>query len=216
LEEIMFLSRTLALGLATLSLGAVTATADTLIMEDGRRLRGELVSVSRGVVLFDTDASNTTRARRTRVNLVDVRRINFTDDDDDLDSGSYERFGTDRGYDVGRRERVVNVVAREPWTNSGIDVRAGETISFVTQGTVNWGPGRNDTAAGEHNSPYNAARPIANRPAGALIGRIGNDTFFIGAEEGAFRARTSGRLYLGINDDFLNDNAGAFSVRVMY
>jgi hypothetical protein len=217
----MSLSRTLALGLATLSLGAVTATADTLIMEDGRRLRGELVSVSRGVVLFDADADNTTRARRMRVNLVDVRRINFTDtDDDDLitetDRYGTDRYGSNRGYDIGRRERVINVAAREPWTNTGVDVRAGETISFVTQGSINWGPGRNDTAAGEHNSPYNQARPIANRPAGALIGRIGNDTFFIGAEEGAFRARTSGRLYLGINDDFLNDNSGAFSVRVMY
>src|SRR5688500_11785669 len=85
LEAIMSLSRTLALGLATLSFGAVTATADTLIMEDGRRLRGELVSVSRGVVLFDADANNTTRARRMRVNLVDVRRINFTDTDEDGD-----------------------------------------------------------------------------------------------------------------------------------
>lgn len=215
----MSLSRTLALGLATLSLGAVTATADTLIMEDGRRVRGELVSVRSGVVLFDVDVSNTTRARRMRVNLVDVRRINFTDDDhdDDLDTtDTFDRYGSGRGYDLGRRERVVNVTARSAWTDTGINVRAGETISFVTQGTINWGPGRNDTAAGEYNSPYNAARPIANRPAGALIGRIGNDTFFIGAEEGAFRARTSGRLYLGVNDDYLNDNSGAFSVRVMY
>jgi hypothetical protein len=111
---------------------------------------------------------------------------------------------------------MVSVTGRDAWTNTSIDVRAGDTISFVTEGTINWGPGRRDTAAGESNSPYNQARPIANRPAGALNGRIGNDTFFIGAEEGAFRARTSGRLYLGINDDHLNDNSGAFSVRVLY
>ena len=28
--------------------------------------------------------------------------------------------------------------------------------------------------------------------------------------------RASGRLYLGINDDYLNDNSGAFSVTALY
>jgi hypothetical protein len=199
-------------------------------MQDGRRIRGDLVSVNRGVVLFNQEASGTTRIVRVRVPLADVRRINLMDDNTADDSygndrwGSdrsgtdrgTDRYGSDRGYDAGRRELMVSVTARDAWTNTGIDVRAGDTLSFVTEGTINWGPGRRDTAAGEPNSPYNQARPIGNRPAGALIGRIGNDTFFIGAEEGAFRARTSGRLYLGINDDFLTDNSGAFSVRVLY
>ena len=53
--------------------------------------------------------------------------------------------------------------------------------------------------------------------AGALIGRIGtspDDTFFIGTERLPFRVRTSGRLYLGINDDTLDDDTGAFQVAV--
>jgi len=58
---------------------------------------------------------------------------------------------------------------------------------------------------------------MPDRPAGALIGRIGSspdDTFFIGAERLPFRVRTSGRLYLGINDDTLDDDTGAFQVAV--
>jgi hypothetical protein len=221
----MLKSRSLALGLASLSLGVITvatANADVLLMEDGRRIRGELVSVNRGIVLFNEEASDTTRLRRIRVNLADVRRINMTDDEFDTtdrnnnDRFGNDRYGTDRGYDYGRRERVLSVSAREPWTNAGIDIREGDTISFASSGVVTWGPGRSDDAAGEANSPYNSRRPIANRPGGALIGRIGNDIFFIGTEEGAFRARTSGRLYLGINDDQLSDNSGAFSVRVQY
>jgi hypothetical protein len=83
---------------------------------------------------------------------------------------------------------------------------------------VLWGPGRQDGPAGESGSPYNANRPLPNRPAAALVGRIGNsgDVFFVGSDTGVFRARTSGRLYLGVNDDYLNDNSGAFRVRVLY
>lgn len=52
-----------------------------------------------------------------------------------------------------------------------------------------------------------------------MIGKIGNtsgDYFFIGDERGAIRMRASGRLYLGVNDDFLADNSGNFRVVVYY
>ena len=56
------------------------------------------------------------------------------------------------------------------------------------------------------------------RSAAGLIGRVGNgsDFFFIGAEQGPVRVRSSGRLYLGVNDDFLQDNSGSFRVVVYY
>ena len=59
---------------------------------------------------------------------------------------------------------------------------------------------------------------MPNRPAAALIGRVGesNDYFFIGGDGGAVRVRGNGRLYLGINDDYLRDNSGAFRVTVYY
>ena len=50
--------------------------------------------------------------------------------------------------------------------------------------------------------------------AAALIGRVGDssDCFFIGDDKGVIRVRSSGRLYLGVNDDFLKDNTGSFRV----
>jgi hypothetical protein len=86
---------------------------------------------------------------------------------------------------------------------------------------VRWGGGngrRRDGPAGEANSPSNHLRPIPDRPAAALIGKIGDreDVFFIGADSGPFRARESGRLYLGINDDWLEDNTGSLRVNVHY
>ena len=64
----------------------------------------------------------------------------------------------------------------------------------------------------------NPSRPMPNRPGGALIGRVGEtqDYFFIGDDRGAVRMRSSGRLYLGINDDNLQDNTGYFRVIVYY
>jgi hypothetical protein len=60
---------------------------------------------------------------------------------------------------------------------------------------------------------------MPNRNAAALIGKIGNDStdfFFIGDEAGPVRMRSSGRLYLGVNDDVLTDNSGNFRVVVYY
>jgi hypothetical protein len=109
------------------------------------------------------------------------------------------------------------VRADRQWTDTGITVRAGDTLRFDASGVINWGPGRQDSPEGELNSPYNANRPIPNRAGGALIGRIGtgmSDVFFIGSDRGTFRARTSGRLYLGVNDDYIQDNSGSFRVIV--
>jgi hypothetical protein len=59
---------------------------------------------------------------------------------------------------------------------------------------------------------------MPNRSSAGLIGRIGDrdDPFFIGDDQGATRVRSSGRLYLGVNDDYLKDNTGSFRVTVYY
>jgi hypothetical protein len=120
------------------------------------------------------------------------------------------------GRPGGMRERQVSVSATVPWTDSGVEVRAGQTLYVEASGQVRWGRDRRDGPAGERNSPFNQARPLPNRPGAALIGRIGGDVFFIGDERGPIRVRSSGRLELGINDEFLEDNSGSFRVTVFY
>jgi hypothetical protein len=202
---------------AVLALSGLSASADTLMLNNGREMQGKLVSVANGIVIFQE-----VNGRRQRVNLNRVDQINIGDDTSN--SGT-----TDRGYVYGRdREQPIdrdrnnegtgdqsfNVNANRQWTDTGLMVRAGEVIRFVPTGEVTWGPGRRDGAAGEVNSPYNQSRPIPDQPGAALIGRIGNDTFYIGEGSTSFRARTAGRLYLGINDDHLQDNSGYFQVTV--
>ena len=113
---------------------------------------------------------------------------------------------------------MITVPTTQRWTDSGIDLAAGDVISFSVAGTVSLGDDRPLGAAGDPDGAVAAPRrPLTDRPAGALIGRIGtspDDTFFIGAERLPFRVRTSGRLYLGVNDDSLDDDTGAFQVAV--
>jgi hypothetical protein len=273
------MNRILVAGIvATTLLGAYAARADVMVMQDGRRVRGELVSVNRGQVIFDEMREGSSSKHRLRVTKDQVTRIilnenassrddrygrdnpdnrdtrdvDTTDDDgpfgpsrdDPRDAprdGSYGTGGDHHhrgGTSAGRpddadldpeppdldddapvgRERAITVSARQGWTNTGIDVTTGDVIRFQAEGTVTWSPGQQDGPAGEMNSPMNDRRPIPARPAGALIGRIGTsptDVFFIGDDRGGFRVRTSGRLYLGVNDNTTSDNSGSFQVRVI-
>jgi hypothetical protein len=187
--------------------------ADTLHLRDGSRLQGELISVRNGTIEFE-ERRGSGGGRTLRFDRDEVVRIEF----DNRGGG-----GNDTGYGGGRpsgmRERQVTVSADVAWNDAGIDVRAGQTIYFNADGQVRWGRDRRDGPDGEKNSPSNPGRPMPNRNAAALIGRIGansNDLFYIGADKGPIRVRSSGRLFLGINDDFLQDNSGNFRVVVYY
>lgn len=189
----------------------VSLHADTLILRNGSRVQGELIAVRNGTIEFEErrtyGGGRTLRFDRdevVRIELEDVRNNNTTD------------FGNGTSRPSGMRERQIIVSGDVDWNDAGIDVRAGQTLYFEATGQVRWGKDRRDGPAGERNSPPNPNRPMGNRNAAALIGKIGNDMFFIGDDTGPVRVRTSGRLQLGVNDDVLTDNSGNFRVVVYY
>lgn len=198
-----------------LVLGGAALSADTLVMRDGQRLAGQVIAMRDGQIEFEQQRGFFGRDR-IRVDRADVRRIEFDEDYDRSDFDRNSPSGSSRP--PGLRERDVSVDSATPWTDTGVDVRPGQTVYFSATGRVRWGPGRQDGPAGENNSPRNEGRPIPGRPAAALIGRVGDTTeyFFIGAEQGPIRMRSGGRLYLGINDDYLKDNSGSFRVTVYW
>jgi hypothetical protein len=188
----------------------VTLAADTLVLRNGTRVEGQLVGVRNDVIEFE-ERRGFGSGRRVQFDRDDVLRIEF-----DTPRGGSGSSG-DRPF--GMRERTAIVNANAPWTDASVDVRAGQTIYFEATGEVRWGRDRRDGPEGENNSPRNPNRPMPNRPAAALIGKVGSessDYFFIGDEQGPIRVRTSGRLYLGVNDDFFNDNSGSFRVVVYH
>ena len=186
--------------------------ADTLYLRDGSRVQGELIAVRNGTVEFE-ERRGYGSGRTLRLDRDEVVRIEF---ETARRSGSTGNDFLGGGRPSGLRERQTIVSGDVAWNDSGVDVRAGQTIYFESQGQVRWGKDRRDGPAGERNSPSNPNRPMGNRNAAALIGKIGSDMFFIGDETGPVRVRASGRLYLGVNDDVLTDNSGSFRVVVYY
>jgi hypothetical protein len=192
--------------------------ADVLVLRDGRRIEGVLTTIRGDTVEFE-HRTGREQGRVIRYDRADVRAVEFNDVGS---GGSFfrdeNRYRGDARPQSGLRERAVTVDARTQWTDTGIDVRGGQQMFFAATGQVRWGPGRRDGAAGERNSPFNQGRPMPDRNAAALIGKIGpnGDPFFIGEDREAIRVRGSGRLFLGINDDFLGDNSGTLRVVVSY
>ncbi len=111
---------------------------------------------------------------------------------------------------------LIYVDANQRWTDTGIDVQAGDTVVVDAQGTAQLSDDETDTAtpAGSRTGRRAPQAPVRQGPAGGLVARVGNgNATFVGARE-TMRAATSGRLYLGVNDDYLNDNSGEYRVNV--
>jgi hypothetical protein len=132
----------------------------------------------------------------------------------ELSDGSDRRDGPLNNV-VGTAGDIIPVSATERWTDTGLTVRAGDSIAIEADGTIQMSGDRGDTAepaGGRRNAPGALVR---NAPAGMLIGRIGNGApFAVGARRTIARAPASGRLYLGVNDDYLGDNDGQFNAMV--
>lgn len=203
----------LAVAGALLAFGALGALADTLILRSGRSFNGELISVRDGRMDFRTD-----QGRLETFKLDEVDRVEFSGRA--REQAGYRDDSRPPGNErpSGLREREVDVPGGAAWTRTSVEFREGLELWFDSRGEVRWGPGRKDGPGGESGSPRNPARPIPSRPAGALIGKIGEsgDPFFIGNDRGPLRVRGRGTLFLGVNDDYLQDNSGSFRVIVYY
>lgn len=201
--------------------GSSWLLADTLILRDGKRVEGTLVGVRGDTIEFETSgwSRRTERYQRDEVRRIELDSYgNSSGRDDNYGSSSGSTSGsTGYGRPSGLRQRTVYVTANTAWTDTGIELRNGDTVYFEASGKIRWGKDRNDDAGGERGSPRNPNRPIPDRAGAALIGRLGgDDPFFIGKEEGPIRVRGRGRLQLGVNDDFLQDNSGQLRVTVYY
>jgi hypothetical protein len=112
---------------------------------------------------------------------------------------------------------AITVAANQPWTNTGLNVRRGQRLTFSTTGEVQLSDDANDiaNADGSKNARYATNAQMRTVLAGALIGRIGpaGQAFAIG-NQSSIVAPATGILFLGVNDDGFADNKGAFHVVV--
>jgi hypothetical protein len=113
--------------------------------------------------------------------------------------------------------RSVVVPSNVQWTNTGFNVSRGQYLRFEPSGEIRLSTNGEDIAraAGALSFRHADKATIPSIPVGALIGRIGNgQPFSIGDTTNAFDMPASGRLFLGVNDDHVQDNSGNFVVKV--
>lgn len=115
---------------------------------------------------------------------------------------------------------AIAVMANRPWTDSSLQVRAGEFLRFEVSRAIRFGTREGDTATADGNAEARVRAvlrsvPVRAMPVGGLIGRVGNgQPFAIGSAPESIRMPANGRLWLGINDLSFDDNSGWFRVVV--
>jgi TonB family protein len=126
----------------------------------------------------------------------------------------------------------IRVEGDRQWTDSGIMLRIGEMVSASASGEITVTTERHVprvppmspvgyppdcTAAVNSGLLSNNFHPFPafQLPCWSLIGRIGTQgpVFELGAES-KFQAATPGELYLGVNDENVDDNAGTWMVNI--
>jgi hypothetical protein len=107
----------------------------------------------------------------------------------------------------------VNVMANQPWNDTGTQIVQGQTYTITASGIAsfqNGNAGANVTPAGQPN-PGVGGTIAPGQPTYSLVGKIGQDgvPFEVGPHK-TFVAPASGELYLGMNDEgcCFGDNVG--------
>src|SRR5262245_55897111 len=98
----------------------------------------------------------------------------------------------------------IDIPATQAWTDTGVDVRPGDTISISAQGTLQLPQAKTSTPDGQTRGFRDLlkAYPVNEAGLGALIGRVGStdasQPFLVGSNK-AIQVRRAGRLFLGVN-----------------
>lgn len=110
----------------------------------------------------------------------------------------------------------IAVSANQQWTPTGITVRRGEVLTLNTTGEVRLSADAADIAgsAGARSQRFAQNAPLPRAYAGALIARVGNGQPFPIGDQTTVTMPANGQLFLGINDDDVNDNQGGFRVNI--
>lgn len=107
----------------------------------------------------------------------------------------------------------IRVPANGQWIPTPYRVRQGQRLGFNASGKVRLSGNPEDVASPAGGSRTASEAPVPNAPAGALIGRIGENggPFPIGNLSEVLMPG-AGLLYLTVNDDERSDNSGEFVV----
>lgn len=118
--------------------------------------------------------------------------------------------------------KKVTVPATTPWYNTRIQITAGQVVKIEAQGKASTLVSSKGSKSGPNGQKFICgAEPPAPPPCaltgaryGALVAKIGNQPAFLVGKKLTFTAKSSGTLYLSVNDNlrWYADNAGGYTV----
>jgi len=116
--------------------------------------------------------------------------------------------------------KSITVPVNVAWTDTGIDVTAGDKLHITATGTVDFSDKSGVGPAGAERGWKDTllALSVSSAGRGALVGKIGNDPaalpFLVGAN-GTVIVPVAGRLFLGVNQaEFSKATGGKFQVTI--
>jgi hypothetical protein len=115
--------------------------------------------------------------------------------------------------------KELDIAASQDWIDTGVDLRAGDSIQVTSTGTLTLGAGRSAGPQGAQRGFRDLikAYPVNEAGLGAVIGRIGSsDTaqpFLLGPSKQTQVPR-AGRLFLGINKTGNDQVDGSFHAKI--
>lgn len=194
-----------------------------LVLRDGNSQQGHLLNLVDG----ETVIWRTMAGQDQRYAIRDVTRIYLNPDRartafnyDPNRAGGSGRFGRRNQNGVATSGTIASgaipVSARQMWTDTGIDVRQGDRVAFRVTGQIQWGSGPDSSSGADGNTVMMKPDfPVPSVPVGAFIGRVGNGPGFgIGNQTQPLSMPASGRLYVGVNDTYFDDNSGSYTVYI--
>jgi len=202
--------RKLILALIFVMALASLAFADTIVLRDGRTIRGTVLGFVNGRFVVRVENRYTTNDQNIQRNRGNEGDIQYFRPEE------VERIEIEgRTLDDGRFEtKSVQVTLDSNWVDSGVYVRRGERVEVTASGVITAGRQR-ITPDGLRSTDPTA--PLPNAPEGELIGAIGNDPRAPIIELGSRREITAdrnGRLFLTANRGTFSDARGAFTVQI--
>ena len=156
------------------------------------------------------DANNNNRIEESEWHA-SLRAFDQLDRNNDqvLSRAEFVRTGT-----AATTGQTIAVGGDRQWVDTGINVQAGQMVTINANGQIRVARDGGLMSAAGVESGRTEGATIPNARVGGLVARFGNSPpVFIG-ESRTFRAPRAGRLFLGVNDNFFDDNTGQFNVSV--
>src|SRR5262245_48116942 len=193
-------------------LAHLPASGHSLLLRNGQSQAGTFVNMIGGNTLVWRNQAGD----QQQYALTDVKRV-FLNPEAARTTFNYRGTGATANA-VGTAGTApagaVQVPGNQAWTDSGLTVQRGDRVQFNTSGQIAFAQGQSAGPDGSE-AARRGTYPVPAAPVGALIGRIGTGApFGIGSQSQPIAMPASVRLMLGVNDDELGDNSGAFTVVV--